>query len=282
MKAFGIFWAGALVLVGSLPLFAAGLAGQAITLSTPDGWELAAVYQPAKEDHKTVVLVHDLGKQKEAFAKLANALESAGYGYVAFDLRGHGASTNEGEAFSFAREGLDNEFNKMPRDVDAVFAFLKKKGVTVDETVLLGAGLGANVAAKSVSFTPDVPALALISPTTNTRDVLTIPAMRVYKGAVLIAAAADDKKTFLEASVIRNVAYLTTGPGKVTFLTAYDLSSHEMLDKYFIPTVLQWLSAPVLPEVKPDVVMAPAPVEDGSLSVPPSGTEDALFPSVLE
>ena len=112
-------------------------------------------------------------------------------------------------------------------------AFLKKKGVTVDETVLLGAGLGANVAAKSVSFTPDVPALALISPTTNTRDVLTIPAMRVYKGAVLIAAAADDKKTFLEASVIRNVAYLTTGPGKVTFLTAYDLSSHEMLDKYF-------------------------------------------------
>ena len=77
MKAFGILWAGALVLMGSLPLFAAGLAGQAITLSTPDGWELAAVYQPAKEDHKTVVLVHDLGKQKEAFAKLAKALESA-------------------------------------------------------------------------------------------------------------------------------------------------------------------------------------------------------------
>lgn len=282
MKALGILWAGALMLIGSLPSFAAGLGGQAVTLSTPDGWQLAAVYQPAKEANKTVVLVHDLGKQKEAFAKLAKALETAGYGYVAFDLRGHGESTNQGEAFHFAREGLDNEFNKMPRDVDAVLSFLKKKGVTVDETVLLGAGLGANVAAKSVSFTPDVPALALISPTTNNRDVLTIPAMRVYKGAVLIAAAADDKKTFLEASVIRNVAYLTTGAGKVTFLTAYDLASHEMLDKYFIPTVLQWLAAPVLPEVKPDVVMAPAAVEDGSFAVSPSGTEEALFPSVLE
>lgn len=61
---------------------------------------------------------------------------------------------------------------------------------------MLGAGLGANVAAKSMSFSPDVSALALISPTTNNRDVLSIPAMRLYKGDVLIAAGAADKKAF--------------------------------------------------------------------------------------
>ena len=76
--------------------------------------------------------------------------------------------------------------------------------------------------------------------------------MRKYKGDVLIAAAADDKKAFLEASVIRNVAFLSSGEGKVTFLTAYDLTSHELLDKYLRPLIIQWLKTPHMPEVKPD------------------------------
>ncbi len=282
MNALGILRAGALVLLGSLPLSASGIAGQAVTLDTADGWTLSAVYKPAEAAGKTVVLVHDLGKDKNSFARFASALSGAGFGYLAFDLRGHGASVNQGEVFSFAREGLDNEFNKMPRDVDAALGYLKKRGVSAQETVLLGAGLGANVAAKSVSFTPDAAALALISPTTNNRDVLTIPAMRVYKGDVLIGAAAADKKTFLEASVIRNVAFLTTGEGKVTFLTAYDLSSHEMLDKYFIPSLLQWLAAPHKPEVNPDVTLEPETEPAGGFYYVPSATEQALVPSELE
>lgn len=288
MKVWTFLLAGALAVMGSLPLSAADMKGQPVTLETSDGWSLSGVYQTPTEEHRTVILLHDLGKDKTAFTKFAASLAREGYGYLAFDFRGHGQSINQGEYASFAREGLDNEFNKMPRDVEAAVSFLQKKGISLDNMVLLGAGLGANVAAKSVTLTPDIGSLALITPTTNTRDVLTIPAMRLYKGNVLIAVGAEDKKTFLEASVIRNVAYLTAEnngrEGSIAFLTAYDLMSHEMLDKYLIPSLLQWLEIPVRPEIKPDLVVVEADPQPqaGMLLIGPSATEEALVPSVLE
>ena len=127
--------------------------------------------------------------------------------------------------------------------------------------------------------------MALISPSANVRDVLAIAAMRLYKNNVLIAAGAADKKLFMEASVIRNVAYLTTGPenGKVTFLTAYDKTSHEMLNQYLIPAVIQWLQTPTRPEVLPDEPVSPnEAVQTEGVPVEPSSTESALTPSVLE
>ena len=272
----------ALVLACSLtPLFGAETEEKTVSLSTQDGWALSAVYRPASSQDKTVVLLHDLNKKKEDFSSFKADLARAGFGYLALDLRGYGQSTGGGEAKTFAKEGVDNQFNKMTRDVDAAMKFLQKKGVTPTETVLLGAGLGANVAAKSVSFWPDVSALALISPTTNNRDVLSIPAMRLYKGDVLIAAGAADKKMFLEASVIRNVSFLSAGEGKVTFLTAYDLTSHEMLDKYLRPALIQWLKTPHKPEVLPDPKLTPDPIPSDGALVAPSQTEEALVPSVL-
>lgn len=270
-----------------LPLSGAEVKETPVTLNTQDGWALAALYQPAQDGNLTVVLLHDLGKNKEAFTSFKAALSRAGFGYLAVDLRGFGQSTGKGAASSFAKEGVDNEFNKMTRDAAAAFSFLKKKGVADEDVAVLGAGLGANVAAKSMTFSPDVPMLALISPSTNVRDVLAIPSLRIYKdGNVLVAAGAADKKMFLEASVIRNVAYVSTGEnnGRVTFLTAYDLTSHEMLDKYLTPAVIQWLKTPRRPEVLPDEPLETAeeePAQTEGEFIPPSATEDALFPSVL-
>ena len=260
---------------------------RAVSLPTRDGWTLSAVYAPAQEDRRTVILLHDLGKNKEAFSALRTALTKEGIGYLALDLRGYGKSLGAEKAASFAREGVDNQYNKMTRDVDAAIEFLQKQRVPVEKLCVLGAGLGANVAAKSMTFWPDVPLLALISPTANVRDVLTIPALRLYKGNVLIAAGAADKKMFLEASVIRNVSYLATGPenGKVTFLTAYDKTSHEMLDQYLIPTVIQWLKTPQRPETAPDRASTSGldnTIQTEGVWVAPSLTEESLVPSVLE
>lgn len=260
----------------------------AVTLTTQDGWKLAAVYQPAQSEKQTVILLHDLNKNKEAFASLKESLSKNGFGYLALDLRGHGQSTTEGSVRSFAKEGVDNQFNKMTRDVDAAIGFLKEKRISPEQIILLGAGLGANVAAKSTSFWPDISAIALISPSANVRGVLAIPPMRLYKGNILIAAGAADKKMFLEASIIRNVAYVTANneTEKITFLTAYDLKSHEMLDKYLITTVLQWLQTPKRPSILPDAPTSAnqsthTQVDTSGLVVAPSQTEEALVPSIL-
>lgn len=274
-----------LFLSASLLCTAGAQAASPVQLATTDGWKLAALYEPATAEQKTVILLHDLGKSKEHFKSFCAALTNAGFGYLALDLRGHGQSTGGGIYRSFAKEGVDNPFNKMTRDVEAAVNFLREQGVADESLVLLGTGLGANVAAKSTTFWPEIAFVVLLSPTANTRDVLTIPAIRLYKGDVLIGAAAADKKLFLEASVIRNVAYLATGPdnGKITFLTAYDQTSHDMLDQYFIPAVIQWLKTPRRPEILPDSPQAWAdtPVDTTGTWVAPSATEEALAPSVL-
>ena len=228
---------------------------QPVSLSTKDGWALSAVYLPATKD-TTVVLLHDLGKNKEEFSSFRKALAKAGFGYVALDLRGHGQSAAKANYKSFEKEGPDNPFNKMMQDALAAVSFLKSKGVSEDKIILLGTGLGANIAAKTAGAVPNLQGIALISPGVNIRDVLPVPALRVYKGAVLLAASADERKGFLEASILRNVSFLTTGAGNVTFLTAYDLSSHELLDKYLTPSVIQWVATPARPELLPDAKSA--------------------------
>lgn len=259
---------------------------KALSIRTQDGWLIAGFYLPAQPGKKTVILLHDIGKDHKAFATFAEKLSNHGMGYLALDLRGHGDSTNLGTYRSFAKEGVDNDYNKMTRDVDAAMEYLKSQKVADTDIMWVGAGMGANVAAKATSLWPDVAGIALLTPVTNFRDVLPIAGLRIYKGFVFIAAAADDKKTFLEASVMRNVSFLTNGEGNVTFATAYDKKGHELLDAWVSAELLQWLQMPQRPPLNPDFVEISEPEQQdpyGSYeTIGASDTEEALFPSILQ
>ena len=252
---------------------------QSVTLSTKDGWTLAATYLPPTKK-TTVILLHDLGKRKEEFSSFKKALARAGFGYLAVDLRGHGQSVGRGNYKGFEKEGPNNPFNKMMQDALAAVSFLKSKGSGEQNIIFLGTGLGANVAANTAGALPGLKAIALISPAVNIRDVLPVPALRSYKGGVLLAASADERKGFLEASILRNVAFLSAGAGKVTFLTAYEGSSHELLDKSLTPAVVQWVATPVRPDLLPDAKPA-LPTRAAPSAEEDESTEQALLPSIL-
>ncbi|MBR3898981.1 MAG: alpha/beta fold hydrolase [Elusimicrobiaceae bacterium] len=279
-----------ILLLLSLWVAAAGLFaqtqtdGKPVAFRTQDGWEINGIFLAPQAGQKTALLLHDIGKNQEAYAAFSAKLKEAGFGYLALDLRGHGKSVNKGDYKAFAKEGVDNDYNKMTRDVNAAMDYLKGRGVAEENVVFIGAGLGANVAAKSASLWPGIAGLAMLTPLTNLRDVLPIPALRVYKGYTFIACAADDKKAFLEASLMRNVAFLSAGEGMVTFATAYDKESHEMLDRWLSAELLQWLKTPQKPELNPDISQeeTPDPYGESYENVAPSATEEALVPSVLE
>lgn len=255
-------------------------AQQAITLTTEDNWKLAANYYPS-ENGKAVILLHDIERKKEDFSSFAAKLAESKYGVIALDMRGHGQSTNLGIQKDFKKTGTDNEFNQMVRDVNSAAAFLQTKGVGIDDIYLLGAGLGANVAAKSLIFNQNAAGLILLTPSLKARDVLAMNGLKLYKNPVLVAVSAEDRKAFMEASFIRNAAFLSSGEGKVTFLTAYDKSGAEMLDKYFTYSVLQWLYTPALPQIKPDAAEGQADPILEPITTEPAAT--ALpTPSVLQ
>lgn len=236
-------------------LSCAGFAQDKVVLQTEDRWKLEALYNPA-ENGKYVILLHDLGRRKEDFPSFSKALSGAGFGYLSVDLRGHGRSTNINIQKNFKKTGADNEFNQMNRDVDAAVTYLKAKGAAESDIFILGAGLGANVAAKSLPFHPRIGGVILLTPALKNRDVLSMSGIKTFKGPVFIGVSSTDRKQFMEASFIRNAAYLASGKGKVTFMTAYNLKGVDMLDRYLTQEVLQWLKTPQLPEILPDSVSA--------------------------
>ncbi|MGB2578347.1 alpha-beta hydrolase superfamily lysophospholipase [Elusimicrobium simillimum] len=233
------------------------VAGDPVSLEADDQWKINGVFlQSTLEEPKYVILLPDLGKNRTYYTRFTKNLAASGIGYLAIDLRGHGKSAVPQHYTKFEREGINSQFNRMYKDVNIAVEYLKNRKIPAKNIFILGAGLGANVAASSLVFNTDIGGAALITPSTNTRDVLTIPGVKVAKIPLLIACATDVRKNFLEASLIRNVAYNTQGPGKVTFLTAYDREGANMLDTYLTPAVVQWVKTPVLPEVLDDTPQA--------------------------
>ncbi|MBO4707660.1 MAG: alpha/beta hydrolase [Elusimicrobiaceae bacterium] len=240
--------------------FASVWAQSNITLTTSDDWNIAETFFRG-ESGNCVILLHDLEKNRTEFATLAEKLRNTNICYLSIDLRGHGFSTNKGKYDSFEKTGQKNEFNKMTEDVASAIKYLKDKGFNEEDIYILGTGLGANVAGKSLTKHPNIAGIAMITPSLKQRDVVTLSGIKNYKGPVFIGVSTEDRKQFMEASFIRNAAFLHSGAGKVTFQTAYDMKGTAMLNKYMLPALIQWFKTPALPEVKSDIVTISATEE---------------------
>jgi pimeloyl-ACP methyl ester carboxylesterase len=141
-----------------------------LDLETSDGLDLHAWYYPPllEEDETTaatVILLHDLEGSHTSVEPLALALQAAGCGVVAPDLRGHGASTSRGgggldvrtlkkadfELMAAARGGQRREQALVRGDVEAVRNWIKAKAeegeLDMQRLFVVGSGLGATVAA---------------------------------------------------------------------------------------------------------------------------------------
>jgi len=232
-----------------------------VTLSTSDGWAIASTFYQG-ESKKCVILLHDLEKSRSEFSTLTEKLRNEHFCYLSIDLRGHGYSTNKGKYEEFEKVGQKNEFNKMVEDVYSAIRYLNGKGFPNSDIYILGTGLGANVAGKSLTKHTDIAGIAMITPSLKQRDVVTLSGIKNYKGPVFIGVSSEDRKQFMEASFIRNAAFLHSGQGKVTFLTAYNLKGTAMLNKYMLPAMIQWFKTPALPVVETDMIVAPADEEE--------------------
>ena len=232
-----------------------------VTLSTNDGWAIAGTFYQGTSE-RCVILLHDLEKSRAEFATLTEKLKENNFSYLSIDLRGHGFSTNKGKYEEFEKTGQKNEFNNMVEDVYSAIKYLISKGFLENDIYILGTGLGANVAGKSLTKYPNIAGIALITPSLKQRDVVTLSGIKNYKGPVFIGVSSEDRKQFMEASFIRNAAFLHSGQGKVTFITAYNLKGTAMLNKYMLPALIQWFKTPALPEIKSDIVTISTPEEE--------------------
>lgn len=160
-------------------------AGRPVTLTAADGTALTGLfYEASPRPAPGVVLVHMLGRSKDEWAPFADRLQSAGVNVLAVDLRGHGGSGGNGAALAL-----------MVGDVRAAAEWLATRPTTRPNSVaLVGASLGANLAALAAGDVVAVRAVALLSPSLDYRgvrlDAGTIKKL-AGRGVWLLASAED-------------------------------------------------------------------------------------------
>jgi pimeloyl-ACP methyl ester carboxylesterase len=126
-----------LVLAGAVAVFACGAAcleaSETIALRAADGTALSAVWHSPGRPAPAVLLVHMLTRNHSEWDATAEALNVSGFGVLALDLRGHGAS-----------EGSSTALGSMQQDVQAALDWLKTRpDVLSNRLGIAGASLGA-------------------------------------------------------------------------------------------------------------------------------------------
>jgi dienelactone hydrolase len=159
-------------------------ASQRVTLRTEDGTTLAATwYEPSPRPGPAVILVHMSQKSKRDWDSFAGRLASEGIGALAFDLRGHGESQGS----------QPQELSTMVQDVRAARRFLVGRvDVTPGRVGLVGASLGANLAALFAAEDSSITSVALLSPSLDYRGLRIEAAVKKIGARPILLVASDD------------------------------------------------------------------------------------------
>ena len=249
-----------------------------VTLGTEDGWQLSGRYLKAAEGAPTLVLIHTQKSDLTEWDPLFKPLKRYGFGYLAFDLRGHGnsfvtpgGSTTTWRAFSV--DGQDNEYNKMLRDVEAAIAYLSTHAVSGQDIVLAGSVLGANLAIKAAAIHPEISMVIAVSPALNVNSVLSVNPLRAYgRRPLLLIAGADRARQHAEFQILNHTAQIACGKNNITVIVEAKGYGPGLVNKYNVRRVLDWIKNPRLPDLVEFSTSAPA-------GLVPAATGQALMPA---
>lgn len=166
----------ACVLQGWCPQFAnaassttSGPDVEPVRLVAADRVELRGDYYApykGKDRAPAVLLIHNSGADRTGFQTYAEKLQRKGLGVLAIDLRGHGQSVTEENAW----EGLDEakrnaQWTYALRDVEAAAQWLsERRELHASNLTLVGHGAGAALALRQASRDERVRAAVLIEP----------------------------------------------------------------------------------------------------------------------
>lgn len=167
-----------------------------IILTTSDGVEIVADFYPAGGD-KFAILLHMMPATKESWQEFASALQEKGISSIAIDERGHGESQDGPNGF---KEFTDAEQAAKILDVRAAWEELVGRGASSENTVVVGASIGANLAIAYVDEMEKIPAGVALSPGLDYRSVTTLESVASGLGKnqkILLVASEEDEYAYL-------------------------------------------------------------------------------------
>jgi predicted alpha/beta hydrolase len=169
-----------------------------VSLITEDKFTIAGDCYDAGGE-KFAILLHMMPATKESWIPFAQKLLAAGYSSIAIDERGHGESTMGGK---LDYKTMDpHEQQEKIRDVNAAFTFLETKGATTENTVVIGASIGANLAIQFLHMHSKIPAAIALSPGLDYQGIITKPlVVDLSDGQKLILASSEEDMRSFETN----------------------------------------------------------------------------------
>lgn len=257
------------------------LPGEAVEFQTSDGWTIVGRYSASKEeDQLTFILLHDGRGRMQNWYHFARKMAARGVGYLAIDMRGHGASIKAppGKPASW-REFIvtkrDNPYEDIREDIAAAAKFLEEKGVPPEAVAIGGADLGASVGLKYAALHPEIAMVFVISAGMSYRDIPTVNAVRAYKDRpILFVVGDDDRKAVAETAILYQFAKQSVGEQNATLIQAPRGHGTRVLyyNKGVMDQILEWIDTPVK---APDLSVSTDTAGGLDPSAPPTAGSEA-------
>jgi hypothetical protein len=172
---------------------------QQVDFTTEDGVLIAGVYYPSTEGREAVpvMLLHAFGRNYNDYEPLLDPLQRAGFAVLIFDFRGHGHSTRFDPSVVPQVPGRPaptlnyktfrpEELSWMVRDVEAAKQFLlrrhNKGELNIGKLCLIGAELGATIAAHWALYDWKAPPVGLTRAGQDVRTLVLLSPRLNYRG----------------------------------------------------------------------------------------------------
>lgn len=167
----------------------------AVTLASSDGLKIAASLLPATLPAPPgLILVHMYGSDHSAWESFAGRAQREGYSTIAIDMRGHGDSASMNSAAPKYGGFSTEDWRGVLLDIDAARQALIASGVDEDRIGIVGASIGANLAAAYAAKNEDLQALVMLSPGTDYKGIRVTPSFETYgKRPSLLLTSEDDR-----------------------------------------------------------------------------------------
>jgi dienelactone hydrolase len=181
-------------------------APQVVRFETSDGVKIEADYYPAavKEGEKApaAILIHMYPADRTSWKPLAPGLHKAGFAVLAYDIRGHGGSTEPAD--KKLKEAYDKRDSKLFadawKDVEAAKKWLAEQpGCDVKRMALVGASIGCSISIDYAGRDEAVKAVVCLSPGTKYMGVDSIAHIKKCgKRAILLISPEGEYKAVEE------------------------------------------------------------------------------------
>lgn len=210
------------------------MAAPTARFKSADGIPLTADYVAPRKGLPAFILLHGVAAGRGEWEPLVAKLTEKGHGSLSLDFRGHGDSGGPRfDTFTTTKSWL-----KLERDIGAAIGFLNSKGVARSRIGLVGASIGANLAARAAAIEKGLACVALLSPGLEYRGVGVDEPVLALERPMFAAAAPTDRYA------LETVEYLKHLQPGATFVRAASGHGAQMLaDAEFTTRLLAWMDA---------------------------------------